>query len=185
MRNFNQPSETFGAYDPAAPRVPPDISTPARAAAVRIEDEIRHDQLETGVFIAQDGWILLRKQGEPDRVGFTVRELRRMKGACFTHNHPGGGSFSPHDLACAGEAALAELRAVTPIFRHFVLNLPVMSEVYWQQTFEHEQRKMAAKLRDAVRTGALHPSDFGCEAQHLAWVSIATKMGFIYRRIKS
>ncbi len=153
--------------------------------AVRIENEIRYAELETGVFIAPDGGVLLRKQGVADRVGFTVRELRRMGGAIFTHNHPGGGSFSPHDLARAGESGVAELRVVTPVFRHIMLLPPIETGPFWQTMLETEQNQIAVRLIDQVRIGVVHPKDYGLEVLHLAWVSIAAKMGFTYQRSKS
>lgn len=185
MRIFRQPASTFSPYDPGAPIVKPDISTPARATAVRVEDEIRRDDLETGVFIAPTGRVLLRRQGLADRVGFSPRELRRMHGATFTHNHPGESGFSPDDLARAGEAQVAELRVVTPLFRHVIQDFPNLPESKWHALFEIEQQKLAASLIDQVRTGTLNPKDFGPQTIHLAWVRIAAKMGFSYERSKS
>ncbi len=185
MRIFRQPASTFSPYDPGAPTVKPDASTPARVTAVRVEDEIRWNDLETGVFIAPAGQVLLRRQGLADRVGFSSRELRRMHGATFTHNHPGESGFSPDDLARAGEAQVAELRVVTPLFRHVIQDFPNLRESKWHALFEIEQQKLAVSLIDQVRTGTLNPKDFGPQTIHLAWVRIAAKMGFSYERSKS
>lgn len=55
-----QPSETFGPYDPGAPRSVPDTSTPARRVVTKIEDQIRGDALETAA-------IVLPGTGSPSR----------------------------------------------------------------------------------------------------------------------
>ncbi len=55
MKQFKQPSGEFTIYDPGYPRVKADVSTPARKSAVALEEKIRNDSLETGVFFTDDG----------------------------------------------------------------------------------------------------------------------------------
>lgn len=69
---FKQPSGNFTIYDPAYPRVDPDISTPVRKAMVDLEKKIRSDALETGAFFESDGKISLKRQGQTDRVAYTI-----------------------------------------------------------------------------------------------------------------
>ena len=68
----------------------PDVSSPARAAAVRLEEMIRHKPTETGAFIDSAGKTFLKRIGKADRLRFSSAELRSAKGMTFTHNHPGG-----------------------------------------------------------------------------------------------
>ncbi|MBY0242220.1 MAG: phage head morphogenesis protein, partial [Burkholderiaceae bacterium] len=117
-RAFKQPQGTFTIYDPGFPRLQPDVSTPARATAVKLEDQIRGEKNEFGAFVSKDGGVLLRRAGLPDKVPYTEDELRSMKGTTFTHNHPGGLSFSVDDVRNASFADLVELRAVAPHYRH-------------------------------------------------------------------
>ena len=86
-----------------------------------VEDAIRNDSLETGVFIGADGKELLRRTGLPHRVSFSEAEWVGMAGSTFTHNHPGNASFSPDDYEQALFAGLHELRAVTPQFRRVLV----------------------------------------------------------------
>lgn len=185
MREFRQPSETFGPYDPGAPKVKPDTSTPARRAAVEVEDVIRRDTLETGTFIAPDGQVLLRRQGQPDRVKYLASELALMRGAVFTHNHPGGAGFSVEDVILASEFGFAELRAVTLNFRHMAYGIPPLDSAKWQRAYAVAEAEVVPVLIEMVRAGDLHPKDFGQEARHRAWAKVAKHFNFLYVREKS
>lgn len=180
MRTFRQPAETFSPYDHGAPRVLPDTSTPARAKAVEIEESIRRDDLETGVFISPSGETLLRRTGSPDRVSFTVAELANMRGATFTHNHPSRAPFSHHDLALAGEIGLFELRAVTSGRRYLASGIPNLgAKAFEMRLFAYEQASSLA-LKESVRTGEINSSDYGMMLRHMAIKRFAADAGFNY-----
>jgi hypothetical protein len=186
MRTFKQPAETFGPYDPGAPRVAPDVSTPARAAAVRIEDEIRRDSLETGVFIAADGQEIMRRRGAPDRVSFPEADLLGMRGSTFTHNHPGDASFSLADYEAAVFTAVAELRAVSPSFRHMLRPAAHVPTVDDLRSFAVEQQSsISAKVAALAKIDAIPAQSMGVELQHQFWVEAARRFGFTYTREKS
>lgn len=185
MRPFKQPSQTFGPYDAGAPKVAPDTSTPARCTAVAIENAIRRDALETGVFIAADGRELLRRQGTPDRVAFTHSELLAIRGTTFTHNHPGGAGFSVDDFSLASEFGLAELRAVTLEFRHMASGIPLLQSAQWLRAYAAAEAQIAPAMVEKVRLGEFHPKDFGYEVRHRAWSSLAQSFKFWYAREKS
>ncbi|HSV81383.1 MAG TPA: hypothetical protein VLK85_19480, partial [Ramlibacter sp.] len=156
MREFNQPSETFGPYDPGGPVDIPDRSTAARQTAVAIEDAIRRDVLETGVFVASDGRELLRRTGQPDRVRYLVSELAVMAGTTFVHNHPGRAGPSVDDVVLAAEFGLHELRVVTDLFRYAVMGMTNVSIDNIQAAYHEMESKLAAQLREQVRLGSLH-----------------------------
>lgn len=186
MREFRQPSETFGPYDPGAPKVKPDTSTPARRAAVEIEDIIRRDALETGAFVAPDGRVLLQRQGQPDRIAFLEGELLQMRGSTFTHNHPGGASFSVGDVETAKFAALLEVRAVTAEFRHIMRDLSKVPPVKVIETFRQQtQEALLQTVYDMAKRGIIRPVDAQKEVEHQFWVALSQRFGFLYRREKS
>ena len=68
----------------------PDVSTPAKAAAVGLENMIRCKPMETGVLIDDSGKTVIKRIGLPNSVRFTNGELLLATGMTFTHNHPGG-----------------------------------------------------------------------------------------------
>lgn len=68
---------------------------------------------ETARIYDTKGKLLLRKIGEEDFVQFTDVEIKQMRGSVLTHNHPGGGCFSPNDINMLRRGKLSELRAVT------------------------------------------------------------------------
>lgn len=182
-RAFEQPQGGFTIYDPGFPRVRPDVSTPARAAAVQIEDLVRGEKNEFGAFIGQDGAVLLRRAGQPDKVSYFEDELLQMRGATFTHNHPGGLSFSVADVRIASFAGLSELRAVAPHYRHMMApkgRWPAEADI--KQAYAHE---LAAAQRDVdtmVKSGEMSVKYATAEIHHLAWVRAAAKLGLKYTR---
>jgi len=185
MREFRQPSETFGPYDPGSQKVKPDTSTPARRAAVEVEDAIRSDTLETGAFIAPDGQVLLQRQGQSDRVKYRESELILMRGSLFTHNHPSGSGFSVEDVVLASAFGFAELRAVTFDFRHVAYGIPEHEGAQWKDAYALAESEAASELIEKVRLGELHPKDFGQEVRHRAWGKVAKSFNFFYAREKS
>jgi hypothetical protein len=185
-RLFRQPSETFGPYDPGAPTQQPDVSTPARAMAVRIEDAIRRDSAETGVFIGVDGTVLLRRQGQADRVTYLETELLRMRGTTFTHNHPGDVSFSMADYDAAVFGGIRELRAVSPSFRHMLLlshSMPAAQEL--QRLATLRAAAISERVRTLVNHDAVRAPFTGVELQHQFWVEASRVFGFSYTRDRS
>lgn len=182
-RDFKQPSGEFTIYDPGFARVAPDVSTPARAAAVKIEDKIRDQKNEFGAFIAPDGKVMLQRSGLPDKVPIFADELATMKGALFTHNHPGGLSFSPADVRNAAFADLAEVRVVTAQQRHMMSakgKWPAEANI--DRAFNAELTKAQADVDTMVKTNQLNVKYATAEIHHLAWTRAAAKLGLNYTR---
>ena len=163
----------------------PDVSTPALAAAVGIEDMIRHNPVETGVFIAPDGLTLLKRKGHVDRVGFARTELKCFRGATYTHNHPNGYGPSLEDVHLGAAYGLKEVRVVTSSFRHSVSKLDVRFIVPLLRTFPTTQASVQVAVRDDVLRGLVYQSDFGIEVLHRTWRFISTQLGFDYWRQQS
>ncbi len=186
MKNFNQPAPAFGPYDPQAPRVKPDTSTPARLTAVAVEDAIRNDSLETGVFIGASGCGGAALDGQPNRVAFTEADLSAMAGSTFTHNHPGNASFSLQDYEAALFAQIAELRVVTPQFRHVLVltDQAPSAEVVEALSLQLTPR-LSRQVQDIVNTDQLPSGASLIELQHLFWVTLARNYGLKYFRERS
>jgi hypothetical protein len=190
---FAQPRGEFTVYDGAYPKVKPDVSTPARAAAVALEDRIRLDEAETGAFIDFDGRIIVQKtgpkpaKGEPKKVTFTERELRGTYGSVFTHNHPGNRPFSPEDVEAAIAQGLTELRAAGPTLRYQMQRKgptwPTIDELHeaFAATVEIAGRRVARMIAQ----GELEPQFAQAESEHQHWRLVAQKLGLKYNREKS
>ncbi len=163
----------------------PDVSTPARKAAVGIENMIRHNPVETGVFIGADGATLLKRKGLVDRVAFTREELQRFRGTTYTHNHPNGYGPSLDDIHLGAAYGMHEIRVVTKNFRHGVLMLSVLQIVPLMRSFGTTQAATIVSVQDEVKRGLVHPFDFGAEALHRTWQRMSANLGFDYWRQQS
>lgn len=77
------------------------------------ENDITKNDFESAIVFDSHGNVLLKKTGEKHAVGFDEDELKLMKNAVVTHNHPSGVTFSPDDIYMAIEYDMQELRATT------------------------------------------------------------------------
>lgn len=187
-QQFNQPWAN-GVYQyPEVKTVVPDTATAARAVSVAIENTIRRDDLETGVFISQAGEVLLRRQGQTDSVTFTAQELFGMRGALFTHNHPKGLSFSAEgqrsDLGMAIIWELGEVRAVSWQFRYCIQpeggQWPRVEEL--EKTYQDAVLWAAHQVREMIIIGEIEPAARDIEISHQVLKYLSEKLKFIYVR---
>jgi len=59
------------------------------------------------------GKVVFEKTGKENRIEFSNEEMDKLQGTeIFTHNHPGGGSFSPEDIQFTWLRQIKEIRAV-------------------------------------------------------------------------
>jgi len=183
---FGQPRGDHSIYDAPHPKVTPNVSTPALTTAVRLENQIRLDELETGAFIAADGRVIIQKTGQPDRLRFTAQELQGTDGTVFTHNHPMNGTFSAVDIESAIQSKLQEVRAAGPTLRYSMRPGPE-----WP-TLDALQEQLAAQTEIArsrvtrmIVDGELEPRFATHELNHQLWSLVAGKLGMAYTREKS
>lgn len=180
---FKQPQGLFTIYDPGVTRTLPDTSTPARAAAVALEEKIRRDTFETGAVFDADGRLLVKRVGAADSVEFSPADFRTMRGQTFTHNHPLDGTFSPQDVRLASQYGIGELRAVGPTTRH------IMSAPDGWPT----RRQLAAAIVDLgpvvqreidamIQAGDLTRPYAQREIDHRFWEKVAAKFNLKYTR---
>lgn len=76
------------------------------------ENKIRHNKTETAVIVKDGKKLIDKSEGRSDAVYFTKDEVKKMKGAVLTHNHPNGSGFSEADLGITVNAGIKEMRAV-------------------------------------------------------------------------
>jgi len=165
-----------------APKQQPDVSTPARSAAVAIENRIRNEPLETGALISRSGRLLAQNTGTTDRVSFTNAELLVASGATFTHNHPSGTGPSVSDVALGIEFAFEEVRVVTADYRFGVSGLRGVQVQAVEAAYAAEELRVQRLLHDEVRRNLLHPKDYGQELVHRTWERVKTALKFTYWR---
>lgn len=179
----NQPTWNFSVYDLAYPRHVPDISTPARKAAVAFESVVRNDVVENGAFFKADGTLILRRVGMANRIPFLASELAGAMNCLFTHNHPDGLSFSFPDVQIAISNRLTEIRAVSAHWRHIMRPVgawPSVPNVV--AAIQTETQRANAHVHGMENSGQLSGSFVNWEMQHQIWVFVSRRLNIEYRR---
>jgi hypothetical protein len=69
---------------------------------------------EVGTLVASDGTVLREYGGTDHRVNTPVTDSALFKGNVFTHNHPGGRTFTLEDIQSFIESEAKEVRVSTP-----------------------------------------------------------------------
>lgn len=187
-RRFEAPAGAGDAnriHEPTTPAALPDVSTPARLAAVAFEQRVRLQALEHGAFFDAKGKLLAQAVGQSSRVGFD--DALEARGATFTHNHPNGGSFSMGDVLNAAFFDLAELRVVTPYLRYSLIpgdgGWPAETEL--KQTMQGLMGQASRGVVAMVVRGELEPRYAAAETQHLLMRLLAQRWGLRYSRVRS
>jgi hypothetical protein len=180
-----------------SPRVIPAPTRRALAAARAAEDAIRLNAHETVLAFDWTGRKVVEKVGSEDTVELTARDVRRMRHAVVTHNHPGGvadgpaglrgTSFSEADVELAAFAQVAEERVVTAGWR-YSLRPPAAGWSYdwWQTTLQPALREArhdaTAALRTDIRRGELTRDEATALLMHELWTRVARRLGMRYTR---
>ena len=68
---------------------------------------------ERATLFSQQGELILEKSGDANSVHFTSKEIRMMRNAVLTHNHPDSSCFSYQDINMLRVGKLSEIRAAT------------------------------------------------------------------------
>lgn len=89
-------------------------------------------EIEHGLAVASDGYVIFNVVGEKDRIDLSDKQEGLLRGAIFTHNHPwgweypqnhvlrAGTSFSPGDVIVFADKGLREIRAISPRYTHIL-----------------------------------------------------------------
>lgn len=165
---------------------------------IQTENELRKNKgHETAVVFNKDGDILVDKRGKATSVAFTETEVRKMKDAILTHNHPRGwgydknewgrigNSFSMDDLKLAINADVAEIRAVTPNYTFSMLR----PEKGWRISLDDLNKKYK-KINDqiykdntaAINLGNVTPEQANAVHFHMLNRALAKEFGWIYTK---
>lgn len=189
-----EPAEDEGPQKPQAPDV--------RQMIRDKEDELRPQRFESAYAVMPDGRVVIDKDGQKTSVEFSAKEVQAMRGGILTHNHPlgweapansperAGNSFSKEDIDLASHAQLAEIRAVTPLYR-YSMKPPEggWNEDYWRKKIEpsiarHEDA-IRSEFWQAIRAGRMTPEQAGAQHYHELWTRVSGELGLDYTREES
>jgi hypothetical protein len=79
-----------------------------------VESAKRELNYEVGTLVAQDGTVLREYGGTAHQVDTPVTDFALFRGNVFTHNHPGGRTFTLEDIQSFIESEAKEVRVSTP-----------------------------------------------------------------------
>jgi len=102
-------------------------------------------QMENAVVYRNGRQVLLRN-GVVDEVKFTNTELKALKGAVVTHNHPYGSSFSRADISLTKRVGIAELHATAEHDGVVYSIAPAKDSLFWKAS-----ARQIAKDHDTIR----------------------------------
>jgi hypothetical protein len=164
-----------------------------------IENQIINSPYEKGVVInPKNGAIILAKSGDRTSIDFTGKEIAKMKGSIFTHNHPNlgysppdkralGFGFSKADFQVAAVGELAEMRAVSQGYRHSIKppktgwdsNFWVKAEPIYQKNYQDVYSETLKNIFSGKQTFDQAEADF----HHEVMRKTAKELKFKYSRI--
>ena len=168
------------------------------AKVVETENSIRKNKkFETAVVFNKDGDILIDKRGKATSVSFTSEELKKMKDAILTHNHPRGwefdekswgrigNSFSQADLMLAIGSDVAEIRAITPNYT-FSMKRPEkgwgVSLEKFKSIYKATYDRIFAENNAAVNLDLVTPEQACAVHYHALNKALAKEFGWIYEK---
>jgi len=158
------------------------------ATLARVESGIKNQSFETGILVDDNGNIIFRKDGDESSVTFTQQELLLMQNRVFTHNHPGGRSFSLQDALLASTWQLSEIRAVAKpvspggnirVYRLFIS--PDVSRSQIQKLYTRFDSEIKEEFTTAVLSKKMTISQANATHHHTIWQRISNlKIGITY-----
>jgi hypothetical protein len=163
QKQQRQPKAQKESAKPLAIDLPIPTGDPQKAV-LQLEDVIRKQDFESAAAFDREGNQVLFKNGSTDAVEFTWEEVQTMKDCVFTHNHPDGwnhptdnpqwhgNSFSPEDWHLASAGEMAELRAVSPGYRHSI-KPPVGG---WNAEYHQQILEPAIEAANRAVTNEMH-----------------------------
>jgi hypothetical protein len=144
--------------------------------------------------------VLLEKKGQRDRIGFTEDEVKQVKGAVFTHNHPDldfppdtlawqGAPFSTADIAFGAINETAEIRTVGHLYS-YSMKPPTKG---WNKAFyeekivdsynKHAMQQYGSLVND-IRSGRTDAQSAQLEYMHRVTTEMSKELGIKYERSK-
>lgn len=150
-----------------------------------VERSIKGNKSESAaVYIG--GRQILFKDGSRNYVDFSPKEVASMKGAVLTHNHPGGGSFSPADILIINGYGLKEIRAVSTDYTYSLSGKGKgLTKKDVMSIYKNESTKVAILFREKIKSGEMTVDFANKNHGHEIMNGISEKLGFSYKRTKT
>jgi hypothetical protein len=151
------------------------------------ENQMATAPVERAVVFDEAGGILVDKEGERAEVSFTPEEVERMRGATvFTHNHPGGTSFSLPDILMAKRLNIQEMRVVTER-ELYILDAPSAG---WPaialrdllRAVQAADTQVEEKLSAEIRARRISKVEANRRHWHEVWTRVSQRIGLRYIR---
>lgn len=182
----------------------PDLSARDLDAVIRShEDEIvRSATAEKGIAVDLKGRTVVAKTGQARFIRWRQPEAERLRGTVFTHNHPTGHSFPVGDPRRAGNSlslddvlfgakwSVAEMRAVSPGWRHSLTpgagGWPAEQEL--RDAFALAEAEVGGNFWRLIHAAEARPERERAirfaEANHFheVWIRVAKRLGLTYTR---
>lgn len=128
-----------------------------------------------------------------NEITFSTEQLRQMRGAVVTHNHPDyngqfsdGGSFSMSDVQLMVNTGASEVRAVTKNYIYRIRPKIIGGTNVTQGALsfaEHTSKKLKTTLSEQVKSGKISSNEAQVQHWHSLWSAVA-EQGFIeYERV--
>lgn len=158
-----------------------DVTVPTLETIVRThEAQIRDLPYENCFAFADDGTIILQKSGTVNQIEISDAEGRLLKGTVFTHNHPGGTSFSMEDIQTGSYYEVHEIRA-TGKYRTYVMRAPDGSNLnytLWQErgypVFRRAKQEVLADHQRRYAAGLLTGEESIKTFWHDVWQKVSS-----------
>lgn len=175
---------------PLAQALRTDITTSPSAALeealAKIEEEIATAPVEHTAVLDAMGNVLLRKQGDAYRVGFTRDEQSQLKDAVVTHSHPVVSSFSLADIRMLIKHDIAEMRAVDAEYAYSAVRPPegwaTEEKAALLKAMEDIEAAVMGEFMDKLVRGNITEAQFEAEVYHEVWLRVTAMTKLIYSR---
>ncbi len=151
-----------------------------------IEDKIRNQDFESAA-VFKEGKMIFFKDGSKNSVSFTPQEAALFDSSIFTHNHPGGRSFSDLDIKTFAKYRLEEIRAVSKhedyILKHHDKSSGVDVDSILKSYKKHN-KAFKLDLSDKIKRNLISVEFANKEHHHLIMEKVANDFNLIYKRVK-
>jgi len=152
------------------------------------ESSIYRNKRESAYVIDSNGNVIADKVGTKNGVTVYLSN-EEMNGSVFTHNHPGGSSFSTNDICVASKGNLKEIRAVGEVDGKRYIYSAKPGRNGWPtrnaiaNAYNRYQQEVKNELVNGFRNGTISKSQYyKTDVNHESWLRVAQELRFVYTR---
>jgi len=169
------------------------MADPLEAVVRAKEDTIVHLDHEKCFVFDSSGKTVFQKEGKESSIFLTKEEAEKLRNRVFTHNHPGGASFSWADIDTLWKTGLKEIRAVT---KEFLYRMKILepgeglqkAEKMWWDLFRKAREERGKEIQRLIDDG-FAPDEAGRMAwarmTHEIWLQITAQVPCLkYERLR-